>query len=373
MNVNGRAAAAAAPPRRRSPPAAQGSPASGPRPASPRAKPRVAPKGTGRGGAGKTRGKRKRPLRRAARERGERGPEPEGRAAKAGDAAGEDRYSEGYRDGAFAGGESLLEAHLPPELVFPNVSLEEFLAAGISVLRPRGLPLLGTAAVYEELERALSERRAYSLVRLGDGELLTLAQDTVMSMDEVRREGFFLPYAGIEVPDHQGRDELASAMRTATVVGIPLSRRPLFQPLLFAIWKAYGIQPESLRLTSSTVNYSLKDDGYLHRLIAGRRLALIGDLAEPLASSLLSWGAQIAATVSPVKGIADYRRVVDEAAARDFDLALVSAGIAAVPICVHLANRTGKVCIDFGHLANAITGLAAHPGRKRPLAAAADG
>ncbi|WP_238162657.1 GT-D fold domain-containing glycosyltransferase [Cohnella sp. AR92] len=326
----------------------------------------------GRGSSRGTRGHKRRSYRKTPRR--SRSPEISEKQAKAEAPAEErDRYAEGYKDGIFVGGESLLEGHLPPDLLFPNVSLEEFLAAGIAALRHRGIPLLGTQAVYEELERALTEKQPYSLVRLGDGELLTLAQDTVLSLDEVRREGNFLSYAGVDIPDYQGRDELASCIRSASMVGVPLSRRPLFQPLLFAIWRAYGVQPESLRFTSSTVNYSLKDEGYLHRLLAGRRVVTIGNLAVPLAQSLLSWGAQIAGTVSPVRGIADYKRAVEEASKVDFDLALVSAGVAAVPICVHLANRTGKVAVDFGHLANLITGLAGHPGRNSAFGPNAQG
>ncbi|CAM4013681.1 Succinyl-CoA synthetase [Cohnella lubricantis] len=250
-----------------------------------------------------------------------------------------------------------MEDHLPADLLIPNLTLEEVLTAGVQALRPRGVPLLGPEGVYEEIERMLTERQPYALVRLGDGELLTMAQDIVLPADEVRKAGHFLSYAGVDVPDLRARDEVAAAFRIASRIGVPLSRRPHYQPLLFALWNAFGIQAEELPLTFSTINYALYEQGYLNRLMAGRRLLLIGNVAPPLAQVLLAQGVQVVGTVSPVQGINDLHRVVEEAAAYDFDLALVAAGIAAVPICVHLAGRTGKVAIDIGHQANIVAGV----------------
>jgi len=268
-------------------------------------------------------------------------------------------YERGYRDGLFDGGERLLEERLPPDRIIPDVSLEAVLGAGVEALVRHALPLASPAEVCETLERSLAERQPFSLVRLGDGELLTLAQDRVLSVETVAREGPFLSYAGVNVPDLAARDELAEAVRRASMVGVPLSRRPHFQPLLFAVWRAFGIRPDSLRLTTSTINYSLQEQGWLYRLLAGRRVLVIGNVAPPLAEQLAARGFAVAGAIHPVRGVADVRRVVEEASGCDFDLALVSAGIAAVSICVQLAERTGKVAIDFGHQANVIAGVRA--------------
>ncbi len=48
---------------------------------------------------------------------------------------------------------------------------------------------------------ALDNRQPLSLIRLGDGELLTMAQESVHDIDYVRRAGVFLPYAGVNIPD----------------------------------------------------------------------------------------------------------------------------------------------------------------------------
>lgn len=266
-------------------------------------------------------------------------------------------YTRGYAEGWYGGGEKLLEERLPQDVLIPDLTVAEALAAGVQVLRARGVPLLGPEAVFQELEDALLTKTPRSLVRLGDGELLTLAQDTVMSIQQVREAGKFLSYAGVEVPDLKARDEMAAAIRVADLIGVPLSRRPTFQPLLFAVLRAHNIDPYRLRYTTSTMNYTLEDLGLMGRLMAGRRLVLIGDTAPELAQKLLERGMEVTGIVSPVQGIADTHRVVGEAVSQNFDMALVSAGVAAIPICVHLAAITGKVAIDFGHLANRIAGI----------------
>lgn len=47
-------------------------------------------------------------------------------------------------------------------------------------------------------------------------------------------------------------------------------------------------------------------------------------------------------------------RVISEAHSAAFDIALVSAGIAAVIIVQRIASELGKVAVDFGHLADSL-------------------
>lgn len=268
-------------------------------------------------------------------------------------------YVKGYREGLYDGGERLLEAALPADRIVPDISVAEAIAAGIPHVLTRSLRLMGPDELCAEMASALAAGSPCSVVRLGDGELLTLAQDTLKPADEIARESPFLSYAGVDAPDGEARDTLAAAVRKATVVGVPLSRRPNYQPLLFEALRRNGVSPESLRLTSSTINYALYESGQLMRLAAGKRIAIVGNSAEALARALRAAGLDVVHTVSPVDGIADYASAVERAAAVPFDLALVSAGVAAVPICVWLAERTGKVAFDFGHMADRLGGTPA--------------
>ncbi|AZN43918.1 hypothetical protein EJC50_26180 [Paenibacillus albus] len=248
----------------------------------------------------------------------------------------------------------MLEQALPLQLLLPEVSLQEVIALGASQLVPRCLPLLGVHEVYGEMEQAIHERRPCSIVRLGDGELLTLAQDVIYDAGTISREGTFLPYAGVVPPDLEAREQLVQAIRGAGIVGVPQSRRKHFHPLLHAVLRANHIDLGQLRLTSSTVNYALQQSGLLSRLLAGKNLLIIGNTAPALVHVLAQHGCTISGMITPVRGVKDVDRVVQEAHGVHFDLALVSAGIPAVIICTRIANELGRVALDFGHMADAI-------------------
>ncbi|WP_240546092.1 GT-D fold domain-containing glycosyltransferase [Paenibacillus artemisiicola] len=266
----------------------------------------------------------------------------------------ENAYMAGYDLGLYEGGELLLEQATPIQRLLPEISLRDVIALGAEQIAHRCLPLLDVSEVYEEMEAAIRERRPCAVVRLGDGELLTLAQDAVHDMETIRREGGFLPYAGVHPPDLRARDELAAAIRQAHIVGVPLSRRKHFQPLLHPVLRAHRIPPESLRMTHSAVNYSLHQTGLLGRLLAGKRLLVVGNLAPALGHALNQRGYAVTGAVSPVNGVGDVERVLQEIRGFDFDLALVSAGIAAVMLCTRIAGELGRAALDFGHMADGI-------------------
>lgn len=263
-------------------------------------------------------------------------------------------YEDGFRKGKYEGGERIVARLLPSMTLLPDISVEHVISLGVEQVRHLLKPLMGVAEVFQELETALQERTPCSLVRLGDGELLALAHDTVLSAELVRREGAFLEYSGMGIPDHVHRDQLAEAVRRASIIGVPVAPEPNFQGLLSPVFQAHGIEFAPRRFTFSTINYSLAEEGYLLRLIQGRRALVIGNMAQSLATALAGKGAVIAGAISPVKGIHDIPAVLQEAADHDYDLAVVAAGIPAVILVQRLAEQFGKVAIDFGHLANRI-------------------
>lgn len=262
-------------------------------------------------------------------------------------------YQSGYEEGYFNGGEAIVGRLLPPHTLLPNVSLEHLISTGLGHLPGEYyLHLLPSSAVYHEIQAAVQARRPFSLVRLGDGELLTMAHGTVISEEEAIRRGPFLPYAGVKLPNAGIGLGLAEAVRRAHLIGVPESRHPSFQGLLSPVCHHYGLDLRSFRLTSSTVNFALCQEKLLWPLLLGSRVLVIGNHAERLAQVLSQAGIEISGKVLPVQGTEDVERSVDRAAGFDFDIALVSAGVAAVLICVQLAERLGKVALDFGHVAD---------------------
>lgn len=272
------------------------------------------------------------------------------------DGLGPASIEEALERGRYEGGELLLEQAVPAGFTLGDLTLQDVITAGVDALRPRLLPLIDAAGVFHEFEVALSEGRPLSVVRLGDGELLALAHDTVCEAAVVRREAPFLAGAGMAVPDHAARERLVAAVRQASIVGVPLSRRRHYGPLLGPALAGNGIDIRALRLTESTINYSLYQTGLLQRLLQGRRVLVIGNAAPGLAARLVQAGFAVTGVITPVRGFGDIDRVIGEAAAvRDgFDLALVAAGIPAVVIAAALAAEFGKAALDFGHLADHI-------------------
>ncbi|WP_225442531.1 GT-D fold domain-containing protein [Paenibacillus lycopersici] len=266
----------------------------------------------------------------------------------------ENAYTAGYELGLYEGGELLLEQAIPSHLLLPEIGLREIIAMGTEQIRHLCQPLMDAHQVFAEMEAAIAEQRPCSVVRLGDGELLTLAQGGVYDDATIQREGGFLPYAGVHPPDTGARDHLADAVRQAHIVGVPQSRRKHFQPLLHPVLRSHRLAPASLRMTSSAVNYSLHQAGLLNRLLADKRLLVIGNAAPALAHVFGQHGFHVTGMISPVRGVDDVERVMNEVRGFDFNLAIVSAGIAAVILCVRIAHELGKTALDFGHMADGI-------------------
>ncbi|TVX87293.1 succinyl-CoA synthetase [Paenibacillus agilis] len=264
----------------------------------------------------------------------------------------EKSYRKAYRKGKYDGGEALLSKLIPEHLILPDISLEHIIALGFEQVKHLLLPLTDPFVIFVEMKQALLEGRPLSVVRLGDGELLALAHDRLISSQEIRDHSPFVATSGLTVPDHAGREALAESVRKATYVGVPISRLPYFQGLLYPVCREYGLSLQHMRITYSTVNYLIAQLGYLQQLLQGRNVLLIGNAAQELRKVLSKRGVIISGMIASVSGMKDIPRVMREAASIPFDIALVSAGIPAVIIAERIASELGKVALDFGHLAN---------------------
>ena len=267
---------------------------------------------------------------------------------------GRSPYDRGFDAGYYEGGEGILAQMIPVFNVLPDMDVREVIQLGLGQVQHLLQPLVDPFTIYREMQSAIESKQPMSLVRLGDGEMLTLAHDLVISTEQARADGPFLSYAGVNLPDHHGRTLLADSIKRATIVGIPISRMRNFQGLLFPALRAHGIDYRHLRMTLSTINYLFYQLGYLSLLLEGRRVLLVGNEAPALAPVLAVRGISIVGIVTPVHGIGDVDRVIGEIAQHSFDIALVAAGIPAVIISERIATELGRVAIDFGHLADKI-------------------
>ncbi len=236
----------------------------------------------------------------------------------------------------------------------PGVSARQIIQEGIRSLADEALPILDEQDVAFRIRRALEAHRALSLIRMGDGEALTLAQGRVLSPEEVLARGAFLPHHGVPIPDFAIRDQLVAAVREADLLGIPLSRNPNYQPIFARALAAANVRLSPQRLTHSLVNYTLWKTGVLESLLVGPRVLVVGGPGEALADVLARHGVTVAGVVAPVRGFPDVPSALERCRQFQFDLALVSTGVAACVLCPQISASLGVVALDFGGCADEI-------------------
>lgn len=259
--------------------------------------------------------------------------------------------------------------------------------------------------------RALSSQQGFSLIRLGDSELLVLAQDllfptsipisqwgALMSAlccdpdlgqgdDEINRWENIVRVSGNQYPDYIARYYLIRALSAASLIGIPSAYRPGrsvehvkllegFQTVFLNVLDKLKIPLQSLQLTDSAEHHLLHASGWLRRILVPNqypdlgqhfglspdyqpRIILAGNLASPFASLLAREGCQIVAAIQPV-GFYNIEDVIRQIGLYSFDLALVSAGTAAKYICTSIAGQMGKVALDTGQLFDVILNQYGH-------------
>jgi hypothetical protein len=216
--------------------------------------------------------------------------------------------------------------------------------------------LIASAALAEVIHEAIETQKPLSVIVLGDGEALTLAQEKVLALEAIRWRGSFLAYAGVEVPDLDARDQLAATIGNASYVGLTNAIGANYQPLLLRALQSHGIDFRKLKGCSAFFNYELFQTGALQEVLLCTnpkpRVLLIGNRAAELRQVLESTGLTLVDPVAAVKGVRDVDRVMTEVGCRHFDVALVSAGVATSDICVRIAGQFGKVALKFGHLAD---------------------
>lgn len=250
----------------------------------------------------------------------------------------------------YRGGEALVKQKLTKNVYLP-FNIEEIIDEGMKNLGEQMIHLHTAKEVEEKINVALREGKGFSVIRLGDGELLALSHDTLVSSEEIKQSGK-LQYAlgGFSVPNHLKRDQLVKNLLEADVVGIPEARYPTYQRLFNQLAKVYKLPLQKMALTNSQINYRINEETTcFHQLLMNYRVLLIGNRAHEGKEFFEKQGYNSVVGSIPVPGIESVEQVLSEAEKFTFDVAFVSAGIPANIICVELAKRN-KVAIDFGHL-----------------------
>ncbi|WP_341285592.1 GT-D fold domain-containing glycosyltransferase [Priestia megaterium] len=271
-------------------------------------------------------------------------------------------YNIGYMDGQdiksiaaegmYRGGEKLISDKLKTNQYLPH-NIEEVVKAGIKALEKDIIILKDARGIEIEIKNALKEKKGYSLIRLGDGELLALAHDILLRSEKIKENPRlnFLSYAGIDIPNHQFRDRLTnSILQASAAIGIPPARFPAYQRLFNRLATFHKLPLKNLNLTHSVINYYLNNSTTVyHDLLKNKKVLLIGNRMEEGKEYFEKEGYNSIVASITVNGINSITSVIEQTKLYNYDVALVSAGIPANIICVELA-KMNKVALDFGHM-----------------------
>lgn len=250
--------------------------------------------------------------------------------------------------------------------------------------------------------QALKDQRGFSLIRLGDAEILTLAQDTVFPTsvnvplwgdlmaelchdpqlgkgdnNEVVRWRDMMHTSGIDYPDLNARDRLSEAVRSASIIGIPIRNRPGrsrahmklvegFQTVFLELLRLLNLNPKNMKFGDSALHYLLYSSGWMNKILfpddypeicqqysfpPGYKpeVLLVGNRAGELADLMRPQGLRISGVVAPVN-LSNIDETMAAISQHSFDIALMAAGIAAKILCPATAIRMNRVAIDAGHL-----------------------
>ncbi|SFJ80634.1 hypothetical protein SAMN02799624_06051 [Paenibacillus sp. UNC496MF] len=225
------------------------------------------------------------------------------------------------------------------------------------------------------IARALKNKRPLSLVRVGDGENIVLAQSSVWMQRRVMREQWAIQAKkgrkGIPFPSLKLRDQVADAIRRADIVGVlppgdRMINAPAYlkRPLTNQVFLHFGLAPQVT--CHACFNRIAVRKARFRRILRGKRILVVtaepGEVKAQLERK--PYRLRVTATIpfSHYRQLGRTMRRVRALRSR-FDIALISCGISAVLLAPRIADATGKVAVDFGKAPKKMQG--SRRGRRR--------
>ena len=205
--------------------------------------------------------------------------------------------------------------------------------------------------VVAKIKYALDHKKGLSLVRCGDGEAFSMGYELVPNYLHIMKQ---YDYAGVPAASTSIKRSLIRSLQLADIVGLSDNREVfLCAPLLEQILQRHGLKLPFI--CNARINWELHghSKGPLYRLLKGKRILVVGRLAKQAAPRLRALGLEVVKAIS-LEGFKQLNPVynVIKSYSRSFDVALVAAGVPAVPLCVRIAKGCNRVAIDFGHAIN---------------------
>ena len=221
--------------------------------------------------------------------------------------------------------------------------------------------LLSELEVLRRVHRALRQKKPFSLVRIGDGENIVLAQDKFIRSKELEeiywvRQGRRTGGKGVDLPNLVLRDRLLKGIKAADIVGIcRYHNDEMAAPTKFKraltnkIFDHYQLCPANLCYVFC--NRKMVSYRYFWKIINQYRTLLISKWADQYAERVVGKYASLPPQIVGTVNFTHYNQistVLKKIKTYDFDLALISAGVNAVILAPAIAKQCGKVALDFG-------------------------
>jgi hypothetical protein len=218
--------------------------------------------------------------------------------------------------------------------------------------------------VIQKIGHALETNSPFSLVRIGDGENLVLAQNSVMSIQEVLKEPWAIKanngQKGVHLPNLSLRDLMVKSINQADVVGIlPYNDTTILAPghlkrdLTDKIFAKYNINPNYT--CHACINRQIARRPEFWSLLKGKRILLIYQSVNELKGILQSEPYHL--EIPLIVPFSNYNQMTATLSfiirnKNNFDIALICCGVNAVVLAQKVAELAGKVGIDFGKASN---------------------
>lgn len=220
---------------------------------------------------------------------------------------------------------------------------------------------ISSAQLMDRIIYALEHKEPLSIVSVGQTEAFVMAQYTIYSEEEFmshreaynanrgERSGFF--HRGIRFPNMQARDDTVEAVKKADIIGYNTMVEPA-RSFTKQVCAAYDISPAFVFEANIRRVFMYSQQEKFEESLRGRKILLIGSLASQAEAVLNSklkekLGFQIAGALS-IYEYEEIPRVKEEVASCDFDLCFIAAGVNAVILASHIADKFGKVAFDIG-------------------------
>ncbi|RDW16415.1 hypothetical protein CWR48_17395 [Oceanobacillus arenosus] len=222
--------------------------------------------------------------------------------------------------------------------------------------------LLTVDQVLEKLINSIEERNPFSLVRVGDGENIVLAQDSVMTINSVLNERWAQRanqdrrLKGVTLPNLTLRDQMVDAIKAADIVGIPfynndpiLTEDRLKRELTDQVFNHFQIDPQSVCHTF--VNRVFAQKKTFWKALRNKKIMIIGQWSEQAAHLLKEKPYKLNICMKiPFSHYDEMAQTLEtiKLNKENFDIALISCGVNSVILAQKVAEVTGKIGIDFG-------------------------